>query len=1677
MLQKATKFIIRFFLIVLSIFVLAVLLLQIPSIQNRMVDRITKNLSERLDTEVAIGRVSIDFFNSLIIKDVYLESQAQDTLLFAEKIEADFDLFSLLKNKIEVNQIALNGTQVNLYRGSGDSTFNYQFLIDAFTTDQPKDATKAPSPWTFQVDRINIRSTSFRMLDEFAHSDLNLKVGNLDVKVDALDLVEQSITIQRIILDQSYFRLTTLENKAPQPVAIKESPTNTKLSFPDIGWTLEVNTLSLEENQFILENQNRTRVDNAVDFNHLNLEDITLEIKDFQWLPELIKGEIADLNLIDHSGFRLNRLKGNVSLEPEQTAVNNLLIRTSQSNIEADFVALHDSFGDWSQNLEERVRMQIEILPTSIAFQDLNYFAPFIKEIKQINTDLTRTIRLEAKASGTLNRLEQLTINGSIANDLILRARGSARFLTQPDRLSYQLRLQNLSTSYDKLVNLTNDVAIPTGLDSLGQIQLKGEFKGGTNQISGKNIQLLTNTYTQFNGNFQANHLSDKQPIAFDLDIEEARTKAANLEGFVKNGLPAEIKRLGQMQYSGKISGDVYDIRSEGKLQSEAGSLVTNATINFNEDYSGARYQGQLSLEQFDLGYVLQDSSIGKISLGLRGVGSGLNADSLRAELEGVINSFEFKDYEYQNLEIDGLVNGKQFSGSAYFADPNLNFNFRGKVDLNDSIPDLRFTADIDTINLANLNFDQIPYAFSGKIVSNFNGSNLDNIDGSIRLEDVHLSNDTASIQTDSIQLIAENIPKGKRLILNGEYVQATIEGDYKLGELPTILTNFVNDYFPLDQILGPQDQPADLAIEPNMPRRLLPDQSFTARIGLSKPLPLLSLFVPNISKLDTAEFQLDLDTKAKKIRFQGRVPELSIQGNSLSNLAMQMSGSPSLLRGNIQAEKVDYGLPLPLSLAQINLELGNDSLRIQVRAEEAKSDSTYVKLALGGQATQNTNTYRFVFDEEFLLNNNSWKVDPKNEVLYRPDFVDVNNFNLQKGQQVLSFKAQDQRKDQVLAPLILGFQNFELAEIFTFIDQEEANYNGKINGQITVRDYTTNLNYLADLNIKEIYLEGQEVGNLAIRAAQDGQAPTIDIEAALRGPKGQFNAEGNYDLENQSLALDAEMEQLKVKLIDPFLQGLIKESKGDISGQFKLTGQVNAPSIEGDLALDSVSTILSISGVRYTILKEEVQFQKGKMQFDQTKLIDKNGNQATLNGSLDLSNLNDVGLDLNFSTPKFQILNTSAKDLDLYYGKLFVSANVDINGTANNPVLDMRARTLPNSQLFVQPLSVEQAVAAKQNDFIIFANPQDYLSRDSTARINPIYQVKRKGIDLILNLEVTPDAELQIIIDPATGDKLVCRGNADMSIKMKPTGELDLLGNYQITKGNYALNYQGILKRNFEISSGSRLDFVGDPLDTRFNVSAIYSAVTPTFELIRNRVTDENSAEALTAKRRKEVEVILSMRGNLDEPMIDFDIQVPESGNVTNVTRQELQRLRENPSELTKQVFSLLFFNSFISQQSGGGNLADAGTSVALSSVSSLLTNQLNRLADNYIKGIDINIGIDSYQPNYDLGTDGNTLTELNLGVSKGLFNDRLTVKVGGNVNVSSQNALLLDGANFSSIAGDFVLEYKLTPAGNYQLRVFRRDNYDVLNQDNAPQTGVGISFRKAFGNVNNKKADKKND
>ena len=113
--------------------------------------------------------------------------------------------------------------------------------------------------------------------------------------------------------------------------------------------------------------------------------------------------------------------------------------------------------------------------------------------------------------------------------------------------------------------------------------------------------------------------------------------------------------------------------------------------------------------------------------------------------------------------------------------------------------------------------------------------------------------------------------------------------------------------------------------------------------------------------------------------------------------------------------------------------------------------------------------------------------------------------------------------------------------------------------------------------------------------------------------------------------------------------------------------------------------------------------------------------------------------------------------------------------------------------------------------------------------------------------------------------------------------------------------------------------------------------------------------------------------------------------------------------------------------------------STIARQSASKILSDQLNQLAGSLIKGVDITFDMNSEQ-DYSSGTTLNQ-TDLNVKVSKSLFNDRIRVSVGSDFQLEEVNP----GQNTTNIAGDVSVDYRLSKDGRYMIRVYRKDQYET--------------------------------
>ncbi len=1471
--------------------------------------------------------------------------------------------------------------------------------------------------------------------------DLTTDFSTINITADELDFANQKIALKTLALKDSEVIFRQLEKTSEAVV------TDSVLQFPAIGWTITARKIRLENNRLAYLDDNAPRLERALDYSHLDLREASISIDDFQYADVGILGEINRVTFRDAGGFQLDEFSGEVQVLPQKIEVKNLVLKTPQSDFKNDTRLVFNEFNDLTDFLN-RVSVESDFEESHLAVSDLLMLAPALRDVENLHFPEGEILKMEGKMGLENNRLTAQNLIFSAGENTQLQASGSIANLTGEPR--YDLSVSQLFTSCQSLKSFTRNVDLPPALKNFGRVSLSGQVEGTLGDLAGSDLKITTQSATRFSGNLRVTGLPDMDKAVFDLKVKDLATRSADLKGFSENPLPPQLDSLGLVQFSGNFKGTIKDFDIAGKFRTSAGGAVTDLAMHFNEDYSFASYSGKLTMEDFDLGRLLGDTSqVGKVSLNTQLNGQGLTLGTLNTTMDGVVKKFEFRGYEYRNLMVDGRFVQRLFEGNMKMEDKNLAFNLLGKVNLNDSLPDLDVTVSIDTVNFKNLNLSGENIGMSGKVNANLAGNNLDNLRGQATLTNIALAGDRNRYFDQKIVLEARQLGGGNRaLLFDADFLKARVEGRYNFGDLPDLIIGYVNDFFPVEELALPPDS----ALEP---RPEVADQRFEFDFQFTDIKAVAGIFLPGFLAADTSAYlKGSFNSAEKQLDVNGVFSNVDYQGTRFDSLIVSMSGNRRRLKSATKFRNLSLGGTFYAPYFDFNTRMGDDTMTFDLALLD---DSLHTNFKWGGRSTETPENYKLIFDRELVLNRETWAVDENNTLFFARKALAVNDLIFSKNNQSIGVRTTGETPPDDFAPLEVSFNNFRLSEISALLNNPDLRLEGALDGKFMIKEPLKNLYYNADVRVDALTLNDQLLGNLTVEASQPAGQRMVEIFTKMTGAN-EVNISGTYGLETNQFDVKANLQRLSMVAADPFLKELIRESEGYISGNFTLKGTPDEPAVNGSITTHNISTRVVLTGSRYRAAENTITFSEKEIDLGQLVLSDASGRKATLNGKILHSYFNDIQLDMQAQTDGLQILNTTRDDNPLYYGKLFAKADVRISGTAELPRLDVRATTLDSSLLHVEPLTTELAVV--QEDYIIFANPNSY-EPDSLNQLERRIGQAASGFDLTLILEVTPKARLNIIIDPLTGDELFCSGNGNFIVRMNPAGDLSITGTYTIEEGNYSFNYEGLVKRNFEIRKGSSLTFTGDPYNARFDITAVYKTRATTYELISNEATlSETALEE--SQRRTDVEVLMSIDGDLTAPEITFDINLPgnQGGLVDNLTARKLSDLRDDPTELNKQVFGLLFFNSFIQSETGAG-LAGVGENAALKSVSGLITSQLNRLADRFVKGVDLTLGFESYRA---AGQEASTVTEFQVGLSKQLFNERLTVKVGGNFNLENTQQSSLEAANYSAIAGDFVLEYKLNEQGNYLLKVFHKNDYNILLDANTNRTGVGLMYRKSY-------------
>ena len=1188
-------------------------------------------------------------------------------------------------------------------------------------------------------------------------------------------------------------------------------------------------------------------------------------------------------------------------------------------------------------------------------------------------------------------------------------------------------------------------------------LRINGELEGLLSDFSANHFSLSYGMDTRFDGSFRVLGLTDPSSLRFNFfidnlntsvnDIASIRLPASHRLSYLS--VPPHMFNLGKLSYRGQVSGQPGKMFAQGSLTTDLGDLQAGLNISTEHPGDVIAYNGQISTSGFFLGSLLnQTERIGWLSLDAEVEGQGIEPETLELRLNGDISEIELFGYQYSHVEIAGDLSNKMFNGSLLVNDPNLSLDFLGVISFEEDIPVFNFNASVAEANLTALNLysrqEDAGSILSGNMVINASGNNPDNIQGQINLKDLIYEERfeteeglTSNIyRTNEINLSNTNFSGSqKHVVLRSDFVDASLSGEINFDELIPAFRRFVAVHLP-SLLNGHETVSEEVANASEHDR----SQSFQIKV-LFKDTDLLSeLFLPSVWLSSHSALYVDVDSSLDIIDITGRSDYLTLFGTRFHDWTLM--GSMSAGGYQITSQSTYMFLTDSLFVENFCLDglFNSDTLWYEANWQswdDFQNDHGSIKglaefLGRGVTRAQFLPSYA-------MVNNDRWEIDTGNEILLDSSRLEVKNL-------VFSSDDQQMKINGVLSKdprqrMHIYFHDFDFSHMDAIANVRNMNFDGIMNGLLSFTALYQPVTFETSLSIEQFIFNYIHLGDMTVQSVWEDANQGFRVHAALSddtrpgGVKPLLASGFIYPGRSEDqFDIDILLDRLPLSIWGRYVEGILDDFQGFATGRLRLEGGPG-PGLSGSLFADQGEFRVDYLNVGYTF-DHQVEIGKNSFSFDNLVLTDSLNNTAKATGTIRHEGFRDFSLDVVIRPERMVVLNTSLAQNELYYGRAFVTGLAHIHGPDNDIVMDISARTNRGTQIFL-PLSYTGEVV--ENNFITF------VSRDTTLAVSPFPATGIAGLTLNFDLDVTPDAEVQLIFGTQIGDVIRGRGSGDLKLEINSQGAFNMYGEYNIQEGDYLFTLQNLINKRFRIEQGGVIRWTGDPNEADIDLRAAYRLRTSLYDLMLDVDTSD------FYRRRVPVECILILQDNLLNPSIAFDIHLPGGDEGT---RDLIERRINTEQEMNRQIFSLLVLNRFMPTATDQYNTA-LGYGVGSTS-SELLSNQLSNWLSQISTEFDIGV---NYRPGDQISSQ-----ELEVALSTQLFDDR--VLIDGNVGVAGTNPGI--NQRTSNIIGDVNVEVKITPEGKFRIKAFNRSNtFDVLHATSPYTQGLGIFYRREFDSL----------
>lgn len=1214
-----------------------------------------------------------------------------------------------------------------------------------------------------------------------------------------------------------------------------------------------------------------------------------------------------------------------------------------------------------------------------------------------------------------LENLDLLTKESAL-NGTVLLTYKIEDFSNFTDKVLFDIKLNSASLA-------SNDIRYFN--KELGKNQhfyIKASIKGTLNDLQFKNLELVDDRKTQIIGDINFKNLFAKKGQMFSMyaKFDKLTSSYDNLIVIVPNilgdKLPTSLKKLGRFTASGTSNISTTAVKADFSMLTALGKITSKLVIQNINVIDKASYFGNVILENFDIGNFLDQKKLGRVSLNMDVDGKGFKRKYLDTDIKGDISQIEVNDYNYTNIVVNGTLKSPNYKGQISVNDPNLSMTFEGLLDLTkkDSRYDFHVNVENADLNKLKLIKDSVS-VFRGDVVVQATGNNIENFQGNVYINRTSYQNAKDTYNFDDFTIISTFDQKRVRTITvnSPDIVQGEIVGKYEFNQLPNLIKNSLGSLYTNYK-----------------PTKVKKGQFLTFDFSIYNKI--IEIFYPEISIGANTIVKGNINSDNQEFKLDFNSPQIIASNNIIDNIRVSVDNKNPLYNAYVELDsiKTKYYKIRDFSLINVTMK---DTLFFRSEFKGGPNAEDYFNLNLYHTINKDNNNVVGISKSEVKFKDYLWFLNedetPNNQIVFDKSFknFDIDNIILSHEDQAISLKGIF--KGASVKDLKLSFKDVDLNKITPTNDKLIVH--GNINGEVNFKQNNNVYQPTSSIVIDNLNVNETDLGTLNFEIEGDENLRKFTINSNLENENIEsFNADGSFEIVDKQTILDLQLkfDKFNIATLNSLGGDVLSNIRGFISGNSTIEGNLKKPSISGRLYLNNAGLTVPYLNADYALSDNTIiDLTDEKLLFRNNTLTDtRYGTAGKLNGSIEHNNFADWKLDIAINSKRLLALDTKDSEDAAYYGTAFIDGIATIKGPTNSLFIKVDAKSEKGTAI---KIPINNAESVSDNKFIHFVTAKEKFNFEKG-----IFENTRNynGLELEFDFDITPDAEVEVILDRNTGHGMKGKGFGSLLFKINTLGKFNMWGDFQAYEGTYNFKYGGLIDKKFAVKKGGSITWEGNPMKAQLNLEAIYKTSANPAVLLENS----------SFNTKVPVEVIIGLRGDLTSPEPDFNIEFP---TVSSVLKSEIQyKLNDKDVRQTQALYLL----------SSGGFLSPEG--VSQSDFSGSLFETASSILGGIIQSDDekFKVGLNFIGADRRLGRE-----------TDGRFVATISSKINERVTINGKLGVPFGGINESAIVGDVEILYRVNEDGTLNLRLFNKENdINYVGQGIGYTQGLGVSYAVDF-------------